>query len=283
MGELIFKRLRGIEDLPRIYYGKAGYDEDENYPYIILSVEREADAYHDVIGTLTIDIICAENSELPEPIEKKIRRQLENVFFHGDEIFILVWQKSEAFQERSSESTPLIIGMTLFFEIRELPSGLTAAPDAIQALQLWAEKWNSDAVIIGLTDFGEIFEPRADKPALYISQTGLKLERQVSVTAFVEADIKFHLFAPKIAIRRQWLMSLYHALLFAKAIPLGDGSPMRLQSGSLDFTADQLQGQLKTTWEYGILERELYAHPLNHLEMEHTGGVRDYTKYLRRD
>ena len=208
---------------------------------------------------------------------------LEGVLFKDEEPFILQWQKSELFNEPAAERTALIIGETMTFEIRELPSGVTASPDPIQALQNWAAAWNENIVVVGLTDFGEIFVPSRERPALWISPATLSTSRQMNVSTFAQAEIRLHIFAPDVRIRREWLMAIYHALAFMKAIELDDHSPLRLQNCEFDFAASEIQGQLKTTWEYGLRRRINYAHPLNHLEIEHFGGeLKRYDGYLRR-
>ena len=108
---------------------------------------------------LTADIICSQDTIAPEPIEKLVRNLLEGVLFKAEEVFLLKWQRTEKFAEQNAERTALIVGATMTFEIYELPCGLTASPDAIQAAQLWAEHWDKNLVVVGLTDFGEIFVP----------------------------------------------------------------------------------------------------------------------------
>ena len=271
---------------PAIFYGKAPADVDSweiSYPMIILQADKFSDAQHGVAGLLTVDIICSAMSTQPEPLEKFVRRLLEGVFFQSDEVFFLRWNKSDAFQEQTAERTALIAGITMTFEIRELPKGETATPDPIQSLNEFFAQWDANLVVIGLTDFGEIFVPSRESPALWISPQKLSMSRQMYETAFVEAIINFHVFAPGVQIRREWLTAIYHTLAFAKAIPLTDKSPLRLLNCELDFGSDEIQGQLKTTWEFGIFKRVNYAHPLNHFETEHhREPLRQYGKYLER-
>ena len=295
MERIIRRRLAGDEELcgllatygnePAIYYGKPVADSDSPqnfYPHMILSADKFSDAQHGVAGLLTVDILCAAMTLSPEEIEPHVRRLLEGVFFRGEEVFLLRWQKTELFQEQNAERTPLIAGATMTFEIYELPCGLTATPDPIQALQRWLACREENAVIIGLTDFGECFEPSRERPAFWVSQSNLSTARQMYVQVFVTAEINLHVFAPGVRSRREWLTDIYHALVFAKAIELDDHSAMRLQSCDFDFNANDIQGQLKTTWEYGLLRRVNYAHPLNHLETEHTSGFRRYDDYMKR-
>lgn len=294
MEEIIKRRLTSDEELtamlaqyynePAIFYAKSGYDVDSevNYPQLIFFVEKFSDPAHDIIGTLNVEIICSANTISPEPIEKVLRKSLENVLFKSGEIFILTWQKTEAFQERASETTPLIVGLSIIFEIHELPNGVTAAPDAVQALQEWSAHVLPEVVIVGWSNFGEVFEPSREKPALWISQSELKMERQVNCTVFVEASMNFHMFAPNVSARREWLSALYQELIFAKAVKLFDGTPLRLQDCELNFSASQLSGQIKALFEYGILKRDTIAHPLNRVVTAHSGEIKSYENYLRR-
>lgn len=294
MERLIRQRLAGDEELksllarfgaePAIYYGKAISDTDSPerfYPHIILSADKFSDAQHGVAGLLTADIICSQDTIPPEPIEKFVRNLLEGVLFKAEEVFLLKWQRTEKFAEQNAERTALIVGATMTFEIYELPCGLTASPDAIQAAQLWAEHWDKNLVVVGLTDFGEIFVPSREHPALWISQANLNMARQLNVVTYVTTDLNFHIFAPGVQARREWLVAIYHALVLAKAIELDDHSPMRLQNADIDFNANEIQGQLKTSWEYGIPRRITYAHPLKNLETEHVGEpLRRYDGYM---
>ncbi|MBQ3434087.1 MAG: hypothetical protein IJG24_03465 [Selenomonadaceae bacterium] len=295
MERIIRRRLAGDSEFcgllatfdtePAIYYGKSPADMDAPesfYPQVILSADKFSDAQHGVAGLLTVDIICTAMTLSPEEIEPHVRRLLEGVFFRGEEVFILKWQRTDVFQEQNAERTPLIAGATMTFEIYELPSGLTAAPDPIQALQRWLAHWDENVIVIGLTDFGECFEPSREHPALWVSQSNLGMARQMNVQVFVTAEINLHVFAPGVQTRREWLTALYHALVFVKAIELDDHSPMRLQTCEFDFAANEIQGQLKTTWEYGLLRRVNYEHPLNHLTTEHADGLRRYDGYMRR-
>lgn len=293
MEAIIRRRLTSNEELcnllaafkqePAIFYARAVDDMagEQFYPQIILTAEKYNDAAHGLSGLLTVEIICSQEFS-PTPIERLVKKNLEGVLFKAAEVFVLRWQKSEPFAEPAAERTPLIVGSLMTFEIYELPSGVTSTPDPIQALQIWAERWD-DVVVVGLTDFGEIYEPTRERPAVWFSAESYKLNRQVNVTRFMDADINAHIFAPNVQSRREWLVALQTSIMFEKAIPLGDGSPMRLQTSDLNFTASEIQGQLRMSFEYGILERHQYAHPLNQIETRHAGKIKRYDRYLRRD
>lgn len=267
MESLIRQRLISNGELTslvdeRIYYAKAPADVDfeTNYPQIVLSVDKFTDAMHGVAGLLSAEIICSQDTTPPEPIERLVRETLEGVFFRGNEIFILKWSKSDIFSEPASERMPLIVGAMMTFEIHEFPNVLTTTPDPILALQEWTA--NLGVCVIGFSDFGEIFIPTRDMPAFYFDVQRLRYGEQSHTTIWIDALIRGHVFAPDVHGRREWLTLFNQELLFCSHIFLGDGSPMRLQDNEIDFTANEIQGQVQMTFQYGIWRREHYAHPL---------------------
>lgn len=255
--------VHGIE--PAIYYQKASADVDlheGNYPQVVFGVDKFTDAIHGVSGLLSVDVICSQDTTPPEDLERLIRHWLEGVFFkpQDGEIFILKWTKSEAFQEPASERMPLIIGATLTFEVHEYPSSVTQRPDPILALQDWTA--NLGVVVIGHSDFGELFRPTRDKPAFYFDVQEETFAEQTHSTIWLDAAISCHVFAPSVRSRREWLTLFKQQLLYCTHIFLDDGSPMRLQDFKLNFAANEIQGQMQLTFRYGLWRQEHYAHPL---------------------
>lgn len=275
--------LAALGNEPAIFYAKTADDVamQVNYPQIVFTTDKFNDAAYGLMGTLNVEIISSQETTKPEVIARLVKRNLENVLFRSDAPFVLRWQKSEPFVEQNAERTPLIIGLMMTFEIYELPCGVTAAPDPIQAMQVWAQRWD-DWVVVGLTDFGEFYVPTRERPAVWFSAVSIKMDRQMMMSVFVDADINAHIFAPDVCSRREWATALSHALMFVKAVPLADGSPMRLQTCEQRFDASEIQGQVKIGFEYGLRERKVYEHPLNKLQTEHGGKLRRYDGYLRR-
>ncbi len=272
MERSILKKLQTANKLckavgDRIYIAKAADDaaQYENYPQIILTCERIADAKHGTAGTLNVEIICTQEQE-PEPIERMVRRALEGVFFKGAEIFLLRWQRSDVFSEPASERLPLIVGMQVIFDLYEFPLIILPELDALAALREYVSKWR--VMVLGVHDFGEWFEPTKAKPALYLSAGKLKMARQMYTTAFMSAQIRWHVFAPDVPARVEWLASLQYELTFLKAIKLPDGSPLRLEGLELDFSADEIAGQLNSTWEFALARRFDHTHPINEKIMD---------------
>ena len=265
-GELC-EKLAKFGDEPAIFYRKAPPDTelaDGNYPQLILTADKFSDAVRGVSGLLTVDAVCSQMSVSPEELEPYVREELEGIFFApvDGEIFMLKWQRTDVFQEPSSERTPLIVGATVTFEIYEFPTGETSAPDAVQTLNLWAEKNFSEAVTIGVTNFGEEFKPSRAQPAIYFDTERIQLLNQRATVAFVQATVNAHIFSDTVKARREWLTALNFAILRQGTFLLEDGSPLRLTGAELNFEATEIQGQLKLTFELGIEKFRPYAHPL---------------------
>lgn len=244
--------------VPAIFYAKAPDDvafKGSNYPQIILTAEKFSNPIHGVSGIMTAEIICSQDTSPPEPIERLIRESLEGVFFRGEEIFLLKWQKSSVFEEPASERTPLIIGAEITFEIYEFPQIELPEVDPLMALRDWAQLWEKNLFVIGASELEDYFVPTHEKPAVWFSLKEIKMARQMTAMVFQTAMIKVHLFAPSVQSRVEWLSAINHTMYFVKAIRLRDDSAMRLQDSTFDFTADEIAGQLTLEFEYGILKR----------------------------
>ena len=255
-------------EVPAIFYQKAPADTDspENlYPQIIFSADKFSDAVHGVAGLLTVEVISTQYKEPPDEIEKMVRGLLEGVFFkrQDGEIFSLSWQKTDVFTEPASERTPLIVGVETTFEIYEWSSAVTQSPDPIDSINHWAQFFDENLMVIGLTEFENYFIPSREKPAAFFDMQTIRLSEQKSSSIWLEGVINAHVFAPTVKARREWLLALQRGLIAQGRITMDDGSPMHLQRSEINFQATEIQGQLQTTWAYGVIREYPYAHPIS--------------------
>ena len=259
--------LATFNGAPAIFYQKVPDDAafDDVYPHAVFTVDKFSDAVHGVAGFLTVDIICRQAAPSPETLEKLLRRTLEGVFFApvDGEIFALKWQKTDIFQEPASERMPLIVGATVTFEVREFPSAVTADPDPIHALNLWATDWEPQLTVITASQTPEIFTPTLDAPAVYFDLQRTRMLSQTHTSTTLESTVNAHVFCEGVTHRRTWITALLHGLLCTWAIFGHDGAPMRLTACELNAAADEIQGQLTVTLEYVMLRPRPYAHTLN--------------------
>lgn len=252
---------------PAIFYQRAADDTDlpeQMYPQIIFSIDKYSDTQKGLAGVLTVDVITTQMTSPPEPLERLIRSTLEGVFFRPTigEIFSLKWQRTDIFTEPASERMPLIIGATLTFDIYEYPSVETSAPDPIEALNYWASTFDKNLMVIGVTEFEEFFEPSREKPAIYFDIQKINNIVQKSEAVFVDVTINMHVFAPTVKARREWLTAIHNALLLRGYVWLSDDSPMRLIDSDYNWATSEVEGQIKMTYNYGLLRKSEYAHTL---------------------
>jgi len=262
--EFLCSLLARFGDEAAIFYRKAPADTDleENYPHVIFSVDKFSDPQKGVAGILTVDIISSQMHTAPEEIERPLRERLEGVFLRpqSGEIFSLKWQRSDIFSEPVAERAALIIGVTMMFEIYEFPLAETNAPDPVEALNHWATGTN--AVIIGVTEFEEFFEPTREQPAIYFDVERIRLVEQSNSKATFDATINLHVFAPDVRSRREWLANLNHELALLGTVFANDGSPMFLQNSEYLWAASEVQGQIQFIFRYAVTRRYPYAHPM---------------------
>lgn len=252
---------------PAIFYAKAPDDSavDVVYPHAIFTVDKFSDAIHGVAGLLTVEILCTQETSTPETLEIKLRRTLEGVFFSpvDAETFQLKWSKTDVFHEPASERLPLVIGAVATFEVREFPSSESASPDPIQALNLWASRFDENLSVINVTRIPEIFVPTLKSPAVYFDAQRIHMTSQTSVVTNLEISATGHVFCAGVQNRRLWTTAIAQGVMSERAIFLTDESPMRLTGCEQLFDADEIQGQLRLTFEFGVLTRPTVAHPLN--------------------
>lgn len=266
-------------DEPAIFYAKAPADTDSpevGYPSIVLTADKFSDAVHGLAGLLTVEIITSQDTTPPEDIANLVRELLEGVFFKplDGEIFCLKWQKTDIFQEPASERMTLIIGAEMAFEIYEFPNVETSTPDPIEAINHWAAAVDPNIMLIGKYNFGDIFIPTRENPAVYFDVISEKSLVQQTAAVFLSTKIRVHVFAPDVTSRREWLTFLRQEILFKGHVMMDDGAPMRLQETELNFAANEIDGQLTLEFHYGLRRRMKYAHPLNYREV-------DFSKKLR--
>ena len=262
--EFLCSLLAKFYDAPAIFYGKAPADTDseENYPRVVFSVDKFSDPQKGVAGILTVDVMSLQTKTSPEEIERPLRERLEGVFFRPDigEIFSVKWQRSDVFNEPASERMPLVVGVSMSFEIYEFPLAETSAPDPVEALNHWATP--TGALIIGVTEFENYFEPTREKPAIYFDVERIRLIEQSNSKATFDATINLHVFAPDVRSRREWLANLNHELALCGTVFLNDGSPMFLQNSEYLWAASEVQGQIQFIFRYAVTRRYPYAHPM---------------------
>lgn len=263
-------RLAVYADKPAIFFQSVPDDNSKawtsiaQYPRIVLSMDVFANAERNIMGALTVDIICTEIGTPPEEIEPYVRQALEGVFFtpKGDTTFSPKWRNTQVFRENNSTDKSFNIGMTLNFDIYEFPFLETSDPDPIAAINFYAKAWDKHLVVIGKAELPEIFEPTRQSPVAYFRCVSENVDRQTNTVVWITGDLVLHLFAPNLRDRMEWLEQFAQSLSLDGEVTMLDGSPMFIRNVKRDSRADEVTGQLTIGVRYGLLRKPNYAHTM---------------------
>lgn len=264
--EQIASMLATYGNAPAIFYQAAPNDKEKawkrvQYPRIIFSADSFADAERDKRKMLSVDVLCSTTGTTPEQIEPYVRKALAGVFFTPDNgaTFSAKWRDTQAFHE---QSIPLLVGVTLNFDIYEYPLLETTDPDPVMAICRYAEEWDKNVKVIGRSELEEIFEPSREHPAIWFSKGDTSLDRQTNTVAWLNTELIVHLFAPTLQDRIAWLNQFSQSVALDGEIIMLDNSPMFVQRLQGDVADDEISGQLHIGVQYGLLRRPAYAHTM---------------------
>lgn len=266
------EKLATFGGMPAIFFQEAPDDKDEawgdaQYPRIVFSADTFADPARDRRKVMFVDIACSTTGTAPEEIEPLVREALSGVFFTPDvgETFSAKWKETQVFRETIGEREPLIVGMTVNFDIYEYPLLETSDPDPIVPACHYAEEWSKQVVVIGRAWLRGIYEPTRERPAIYFSRGNTTVDRETNTVVWMNTELVVHLFAPSVHDRIEWLEQFSHALAFVGEITMPDGSPMFIKQLKGDAAGDELTGQLRIGVQYGLLRQTVYAHGVQHV------------------
>lgn len=261
---------------PAVFYQTAPEDTDDGwgggaqYPRIELTVEHHAEAEHDTAGKLHVDITCSETGTPPEAIEPLVRRALTGLFFYpeGEPPFAVVWNTSMSFQAQSAQQQiPLLVGVTADFDLVSFPGLETSDPDPVAAINRYAREWDKSLTIVSKAECDDYLVPTREHPAVHFRKVSSSIDRMTNTVTWVNAILCAHFFAPELQDRCEWIEQFAQSLALDTEITMLDGSPMFIQNIRGNAAADELQGQLQVTVQYGLLRRPKYAHTMTGMRL----------------
>lgn len=266
--EELIKILAKFGDEPAIFYQKSPEDiqwqKQNQYPRVIFAIDKFSNAERGTYGALTFEIVCSETSVSPEEVEILIRRSLEGIFFTptDGETFSAKWRDTSLMQEQISDKENLIFGALVNFDIYEYPEIKTSDPDPVAALNEYALNWYEKFFVIGESELPPFLEPTRERPAIYFSRKNFRSKIQRNSDVRIDGTIQFHLFAPTLKDRIEWLTEFFYSLLLNGEVTLLDGSPMFITDLREDFSFDEVRGQISIDVNFGVLRKPDYAHIL---------------------
>ena len=268
-------------DEPAVFYQTAPSDKDEGwndttqYPRIEFTVEQHAEAEYDTAGKLHIDITCTETGTPPEDVEPLVRRVLAGVFFYpdGKAPFTASWDTSMTFQTASqADNVPLLIGITVDFNLVSFPNLETSDPDPVAAINRYAGGWDKALTIVDRAEVKDYFIPTRDKPAAYFRKLSATINRETNTVTWMDAVLVAHFFAPELKDRCEWIEQFAQQLALDTEVTMLDGSPMFIHNIKGNSAWKELQGQGQIFVEYGLLRRPKYAHTMTQMRLNQKGG-----------
>lgn len=266
--EELIKILAKFGDEPAIFYQKSPEDiqwqKQNQYPRVIFAIDKFSNAERGTYGALSFEIVCSETSTSPEEVEILIRRSLEGIFFTptAGETFSAKWRDTSLMQERISDKENLIFGALVNFDIYEYPAIKTSDPDQVAALNEYALNWYKKFFVIGESELPPFLEPTRERPAIYFSRKNFRSKIQRNSDVRIDGTIQFHLFAPTLKDRIEWLTEFFYSLFLDGEVTLLDGSPMFITDLQDNFSFDEVRGQISIDVNFGVLRKPDYAHIL---------------------
>lgn len=246
---------------PAIFYQKAPDDTDpewsqENqYPRLEFVIDIRQEPEHNRSGTMTVDIICSQTGTEPERIQPVVQNILAGAIFTptGHSPTILRWKEAETFEQQQAPAA-LLFGITVLFELIDLPDMTTTEPDPVATFYQYVRAWDQAIVTIGgRTITPECFKPEREAPAVWARNLGTNVDRITNTVVWLKSTVVVHLFAPGLETRTTWLQQLAWSLAADAEMIAEDGAPMFIQNIQGDAAADEFDGQLKIVVMFGIL------------------------------
>lgn len=246
---------------PAIFNQEAPSDADSlwgpgaQYGRIVFSVDIQGDPERTMGGTLTVDLLCKEDLQIPEVIEPLIRAAIHGFFFSNGTFTVAAqWKSSSYF----TETTDQVTGCTISFDLLGFPIMTTDTPDVISRMNEWCAQING-LHIINHDELPETaWKPTEGESAIYwrlVTESPAGWIADTFQTIWRTATIRCHIFAadyPTAAnVARNLITRLYQAKRLLKE---GEQPIMVNRNNTADYGADPLRtGQVSVEATYGII------------------------------
>jgi len=278
--EELAKHLARYQCRPAVFSQEAPADMDEDwcdgsqYGRIVFAVDLQGDAERDVAATLSVDILCKKDEQVPEEIEPIVKGLIDGYFFAGTTgTMAAQWKNSSYFTEPTNQ----VVGCTVVFDLLAFPLLTTGSPDVIQRIN----EWTAQIEGLHVLNFDELpasaWKPDGDESAVYwrlVNDGPAGWIRDTYQTIYRKSIIKCHIFSASIDRATAVTRDLYVRLYAAKRLLKSGESPIMVnQKNSMDAGADPLRtGQLTVEGTYGIIVRFQNEKTLEHITRDEKKG-----------
>ena len=265
---------------PAFFYQKSPMDTDAHwgvpgsFPRVDYSIDMRYDPERKVSGNMVINVWCnVANKYMPEDIEKRLLELINGTFYTKEITIAAVWNHSEAFnysmpQNVGGNTSPEVVGITIFFDLMEFPEQLTTDPNPIQALNHWTKRFFPDMTVITMDTPPSVRKPTDKTPAVYWRFEGMgATDKQSYAVNWYTGQFAAHVIAKSITERNRWTKAIIEQIQLNGEVILIDGSPMFVKRIEIRHGADPLrEGQIALIGQYGVLaqhRKESAQNPLN--------------------
>lgn len=266
INELIYMRLSSDEKIagmlaryseaPAIFCSEVPNDQQPEwqgaqYPRIVYKINMQANPERSSSGMLYISVYTMKDAALCEEISSAVRSRLKDVLMNPSDSApcCTAWARTESFEIEGSA----ILGKDMLFDILEFHDQTTMEPDPFTATADFVKKCVPDALIVGIDDMDDVYEPSDSRPALFIRIRGINKDHESYSLIWMNCLMNIHIIAPTVEARNKWTRDIYTKIFRHGEIILRDGCPMLIQNIDSDNQADPLtKGQISMTGLFTI-------------------------------
>ena len=229
----------------------------QQFPRILYDIDKSGDDERKISGKLYIDIVCSENSNPPEDIEKVLREIIDGYFFVVEGMtYAAKWERSDNFKvERNNK----VFGLTMSFSLLAFPKQNITDPDTVALMNSWSTSFIPAATIINVSATADVFKPTDEAPAIYWSLrniTDSPIEGNFFMTWF-QSNLSMHVMAPSESVRTSIITQTMHELAEKTRVLWPDKKQYMIHRLELNTAADPIRnGQLTVQGSYCVTKKK---------------------------
>lgn len=256
---------------PAVFFQQFPHDKDglwKNnmmFPRISYSADWSYNAERKADGNLTIEVYCLNESTVsPEDIAIQISGRLGDLFLTNDTgTYCLLWNRTDSFEVTGKE--PLVIGVTISFDIIAFPKQSEITPSPIWAVNHFIKEMQPKCMVIGIDEIPPIHKVDEKAPVIYARLTETKNVKTSYAMAWQNASISIHVIAPPDS-RNSWCDAILMDLSIEREALMQNKAPYLIMGIKHRMSANPIRtGQIELTGEYGILRNIKEGTKLNNI------------------
>jgi len=256
------------------FLDEAGYEQNNKYPYIIVTVSESENPKRQDQGSLTIRIFDKAGEGCTDEIEKAVKRCLHYLFIKPYYVPVTFrWYRTKEVIPYPCNATPdeNVKRVDLHFDRFIFPNQETADPDPVIALQRHLKEFFPEAVFLGTDDFGEMKYGDSQNSLIYCTLKRTRRGEETHAVTWLDSDVTIQVMNASFEYRQKVLTAILHVLSAGDEVNTLNGIPMFVKTLEVDYKADIFtQGQLQITFHYGLSRYTAKPHILSGVQVTYT-------------